>query len=297
MANRALKLLRDRLRLQEQPEVVAPTGLAVGTRHVEPAERVDSHERTRALAVDIEVSRMEAFLGLGNARPVAPEVRTREPVLARVREVACLGDAENGPEDLLSEDARRRLHVVENGRLNEVAGSAAPRPAGPELRLAPPRLDVVRHGLELALGGDGAHEVLSVPRRPDGEPRGAGDDRVDEALVKTLVHDGARAGRALLALETEGRGNDLRDREVEVRVLVHDDEVLSTHLENGALDPALAVRDLRRLLMDAEAHRLRAREGDEARRGSFDEEVADVAARSREVIQDAVGHAGLLEEQ
>src|ERR1017187_4871966 len=156
MANRALKLLRDRLRLQEQPEVVAPTGLAVGTRHVEPAERGDSHERTRALAVDIEVSRMEAFLGLGNARPVAPEVRTREPVLARVREVdrvrevACLGDAENGPEDLLSEDARRRLHVVENGRLNEVAGSAAPRSAGPELRLAPPRLDVVRHGLELA---------------------------------------------------------------------------------------------------------------------------------------------------
>src|ERR1035437_7608329 len=137
MANRALKLLRDRLRLQEQPEVVAPAGLAVRAGHVEPAERVDADEGARALPVYVEVPAVEAFLGFRDAVPVAAEVRARQAVFARVRErdsrleVLRLGDAENGPENLLSEDARRRLYVVENGRLNEVAGPAAPRPAGP----------------------------------------------------------------------------------------------------------------------------------------------------------------------
>ena len=173
----------------------------------------------------------------------------------------------------------------------------APRPAGPELRLAPADLDVVRHGLELPLGGDGAEEVLRVPRRALRELRGPRDDRVDETPVEAPVDDRARAGRALLALEPERGGDDLRDREVEVRVLVDDDEVLAAHLEDDALDPALALRDRGRLLVDPEADLLRARERDEAGLRVLDEEVADLAARAGQVVERAGRHAGLLEER
>src|SRR5262249_33685836 len=55
LAREGSELLRDALGLEEQPEVVAPAGLAVGARHVESAERVDAHQRARALPVDVEV--------------------------------------------------------------------------------------------------------------------------------------------------------------------------------------------------------------------------------------------------
>src|SRR5664280_37820 len=153
-ARRPLQPLGNRLGLQEETEVVAPAGLAVRAGHVEAAEGVDADERARALAIDVEVARAEALFRLGDPHAVPAEVRAREAVLARVREldgvveIARLGDSQDGPEDLLAEDACGRLHVVKDGGLNEIAGAAVPDAAGPDLRLPPSDLDEIGHGLE-----------------------------------------------------------------------------------------------------------------------------------------------------
>ena len=60
-----------------------------------------------------------------------------------------------------------------------------------------------------------------------------------EGLVDLAVHDQARAGRTLLTLEAEGRRDDAGGRLLQVRRLVHQDEVLAAHLQDGALDPDL----------------------------------------------------------
>ena len=55
-----LDLLRDRLGLREEAEVVAPARLRVGARHVEAAEGMDADERAGALAVEIQVAARRA---------------------------------------------------------------------------------------------------------------------------------------------------------------------------------------------------------------------------------------------
>src|SRR5437773_12091116 len=51
-----LQLLRDRLLLREEIQVLAAPGLRVRARHVEAAEGVDPDEGARALAVQIQVA-------------------------------------------------------------------------------------------------------------------------------------------------------------------------------------------------------------------------------------------------
>src|SRR6266542_2800292 len=62
-------LLGDRLRLREEVEILATAGLRVGAGHVEAAERVHADERSRALAVQVEVAAEELPLAAG--QPVA----------------------------------------------------------------------------------------------------------------------------------------------------------------------------------------------------------------------------------
>ena len=68
----------------------------------------------------------------------------------------------------------------------------------------------------------------------------AGFELLEELVVDALVDDGARAGRALLALESECGLRDAFDGGVDVGVGVDDDGVFAAHLEDGALDPDLA---------------------------------------------------------
>ena len=68
----------------------------------------------------------------------------------------------------------------------------------------------------------------------------AGFQLFEELVVDALVDDGARAGRALLALEAEGGLGDAFDGGVDVGIGVDDDRVFAAHLEDGALDPDLA---------------------------------------------------------
>src|SRR2546426_12276567 len=46
--------LRDRLALEEEPEIVAAAGLGVRAAHVEPPEGVDPHQRARAFTVQVQ---------------------------------------------------------------------------------------------------------------------------------------------------------------------------------------------------------------------------------------------------
>jgi len=71
---------------------------------------------------------------------------------------------------------------------------------------------------------------------------------------------------------------------------------LPPHLQDRSLDEELALGGEARLLLDSQAHRLRARERDEPRQGVLDDVVAHVRARAGKVLDDAVGEAGLLED-
>ena len=90
-----------------------------------------------------------------------------------------------------------------------------------------------------------------------------------------LVHDQPRAGRALLPLEAERRGDDAARPPRRGPRLVDDDGVLAAHLQHRALDPDLPGQRSARLLGDLEPDLARAGEGDEARLRVLDERVAD----------------------
>src|SRR5262245_22860413 len=76
-----LELLRDRLLLREQVQVLAASGLRVRAGHVEAAERVDADQSSRALAVEVQVADVE--LPLAALEPLADSrvERSRQSVL------------------------------------------------------------------------------------------------------------------------------------------------------------------------------------------------------------------------
>ena len=118
---------------------------------------------------------------------------------------------------------------------------------------------------------------------------------MEDGFIDALDDDRARAGRALLPLKSEGRGDDSRRRVVQVRVRVNDDGILAAHLGDDALDPDLPVVDFRRALDDAQPDLLRSREGDVARLRVVNDHVAHLAARPGHEVDDARGDARLFQ--
>ena len=125
-SDRVSDLLRDRLGLGEEVEVLAPAGLRIRARHVEAAEGVHADERARALAVQVEVSAEELALAAleplrGRASRASPSGRTpcrwrpRSPSSKLLTGIT----ASTGPK--ISSCARRsaRLDVVDDRRLHE----------------------------------------------------------------------------------------------------------------------------------------------------------------------------------
>ena len=74
----------------------------------------------------------------------------------------------------------------------------------------------------------------------DGDALDARFQHLEKLVVDALIHDGARAGRALLALEAESRRGYAFDGGVDIGVGIDDDGVFAAHFEDGALDPELA---------------------------------------------------------
>src|SRR6266487_805402 len=105
--------LRDRFGLREEIEILAASGLRVGSRHVEPAERMHAHERARALAVQVEVAAEELPLTALEPLPVARIEGARQAVLRIV------GDGDTLIEIL---DGQDREHRPENLLFRELAG-------------------------------------------------------------------------------------------------------------------------------------------------------------------------------
>src|SRR5581483_9566510 len=119
---------------------------------------------------------------------------------------------------------------------------------------------------------------------------------IAEDVIDGALDDGAGAGGALLAVEAEGRGDHAVDGAVHIAVGGDDDGVLAAHLEDGALDEALARLGARGALVDLQADLFGAGEGDEVDLGAFDEEAAGFGTALQEVDH-AVGEAGFGEER
>jgi hypothetical protein len=119
-------------------------------------------------------------------------------------------------------------------------------------------------------------------------------DLLQHLVVDVLDDDGPGAGRALLALEPEGAGHDGVGGRVQVGRLVHDLRVLAAHLQDGALEPDLALVHLGGPLEDAQPHLLGPGEGDHAGERVVDQGVADLAAGPGQERQRLLGQAGLV---
>ena len=157
-------------------------------------------------------------------------------------------------------------------------------------------LDVLENLFVSALFADGAVPVGKVLRGAGLDFLRALDDEGEEFVVDVGVHDEARTGAALLALEAEGGGDDLLGGEFEIGVIVDKDGVLAAHFEHRALQPKLAGMHDGGALEDALADFHRAGEGDEAGERVIDDGVADGAAGAGQEVDDARGETGFFED-
>ena len=130
----------------------------------------------------------------------------------------------------------------------------------------------------------------------DGDALDARFQLLEELVVDAFVDDGARAGRALLALEAEsGRGYAF-DGGVDIGVGIDDDGVFAAHFEDGALDPELARLLLRGGLVDVQANFARAGEGDVADLRMRHQRVAEAGAAAGTEVHHAFGHSAFFEQ-
>ena len=98
-----LHFFGNRLHLQEEPQIIRPSGFGVGARHFETAERLHPHHGPGNLAVEIKIPHVKFPLGPLQAVPAPAEKPAREAVFGvvkdahRVIEVAALITANTGP--------------------------------------------------------------------------------------------------------------------------------------------------------------------------------------------------------
>src|SRR5713101_1421486 len=76
-----LLLRRDRFSLCEQQQVISAAGLRIRARHIEPAERVNTHQRPGRFTVKVQVAHMVFLLGPLDTLWVQRVERPCEPVL------------------------------------------------------------------------------------------------------------------------------------------------------------------------------------------------------------------------
>ncbi len=164
-------------------------------------------------------------------------------------------------------------------------------PAAEELGpLVLPDLHVALDGLELRLVDAAAPSAPSgrARCRPAGLARGRRSAR--RTPRRRLVHGDAARRRAALAGRAEAAPHGAVDREVEVGVVHHHDDVLAAHLEVAVLEARGAG------LGDLAADLRRAGERDDADVRWFMSGAADLAAAARHHVDDAARQAGLLED-
>src|SRR6202035_4733553 len=266
-------LLADAFRLCEQIQVVRAAGLRIGARHVEAAEGMRAHHRTRALAVQVEVADVELAYGAiqflartgvdcaGQAK--LGVVRDFE----RLIEVARLDHHQHRAKDFFLLERGFRRNVGNDRGLNKVAvfftRAGVTRAAGDQASIFFADFDIAEDIFHRTFVDDGSH-VWVLGGIADGNALDAGFQFLQELVVDAFVDDGARAGRTLLALEAESRLSYAFDGGVNIGVGIDDDGVFAAHFEDGALDPELAGLLIRRSLVDVQSNFARSRESDVA---------------------------------
>src|SRR5579862_7640743 len=193
---------------------------------------------------------------------------------------AGLDDREYRAENFFLLELRLGLDVGDHGGLNEVAFAGSAFAAGDDTSVFLALLDVAEDGLHGAFVDDRAHRGV-LGDIADLDLLDAGLQLREELVVNALVNDGARAGRALLSLKSEGRLRDAFDGRIDVGIGVNDDGVFAAHFEDGALDPYLA-RGLRGGdFVDVQSDFARSGEGDVTRLGMRDDGIAETGSSAR----------------
>src|SRR6185437_159622 len=119
---------------------------------------------------------------------------------------------------------------------------------------------------------------------------------LQEHVVNFFVDDGARAGRALLPLETKRRDSHAFNRRVEIGISVNNDGIFSAHLKNSALDPLLPRTVSSRALIDIETNFLRSGKSDKPGQRMLYQSGAKGAARAGAEVHHTVRHARFLQD-
>src|SRR6266704_1540343 len=102
---------------------------------------------------------------------------------------------------LALETASAGLHVGDNGGPDEVAPPVLDRgSSGDQAAFAFPGVDVAQDGTLRALADDRPHVIRRIVGRTYLNAGDSGLQLLQELVVDFLIHDGARAGRALLSL-------------------------------------------------------------------------------------------------
>jgi hypothetical protein len=137
--------------------------------------------------------------------------------------------------------------------------------------------------LERRVVDDWTDVAVVFPPRPEPKRLRTLDEPCGEGVVETLVDDDAARRRAPLPRGAERRPHDPVDREVEVRVVHHDDRVLAAELEVDVLET------VRGRLEHLDAGLARAGERDHADVRDGDEPLADRASATVDDVHDAGG--------
>src|ERR1019366_7419435 len=143
-------------------------------------------------------------------------------------EVARLDHHQHRAKDLFLLKRRLRGDVRNYRGLNEVAfaGLSVVRAAGDEASIFFADLDIAEDVVHRTFVDDGSH-VWVHGGIADGNALDAGFQFLEELVVDALVDDGARTGRAFLALEAESGLGYAFDGGVDIGVRVDDDGVFA----------------------------------------------------------------------
>src|SRR5260221_4943412 len=122
-----LLLRRDRLSVCEQKQVFSAAGLRFRARIIDPAERVNTHQRPGRFTVKVQVAYVVFLLGPLDTLWVQRVERPCEPVLRVIGDmqgivkILRLDHRQHWPENFLLGNTRMRVHVGEYRRLDKVA--------------------------------------------------------------------------------------------------------------------------------------------------------------------------------
>src|SRR3984957_10303097 len=260
-----------------------------------------AHHGAGALAVDVQVTDMELLNGAIDLVTRLGIDGARQAELGVVRDFECLIEAtglnhrEHRSEDFFLLEFGFCRNVGNHRGTDKVAFAGRAVAARDQAAVFFALFDVSEDRLHRAFVDDGAH-VGVFGGIADLNLLDADFELLQEFVVDALVHDGARAGRALLTLEAKCGLRHAFARRVNVRVGIDNDRVFAAHLENRALDPDLS-RSLRRCdFVDVQADFARASEGDEARLGMRHDGVSKAGSGARTEIHHALGHARFFEQ-